>query len=130
VVLGGLANAYYLKQMYPEALAAERSSWATRGDSAMVAALDRGHAEAGFRGAMRRAAETLAAKSRATNTAPFRLPQLYLRAGDQEQAIAWLEKSYEARDPGMPYIAAGRGFDPLRGDPRFQDLVRRMKLPS
>jgi TolB-like protein/Flp pilus assembly protein TadD len=130
VVLGGLANAYYLKQMYPEALAAERSSWAARGDSAMVAALDRGHAEAGFRGAMRRAAETLAAKSRATNTAPFRLPQLYLRAGDQEQAIAWLEKSYEARDPGMPFIAAGPGFDPLRGDPRFQDLVRRMKLPS
>ena len=96
----------------------------------MVAALERGQAEAGYRGAMRRAAETLAAKSRASNTAPFRVTQLYMRAGDQDQALAWLEKSYEARDPNMPYIAVGRLYDPLRGDPRFQDLLRRMKLPS
>ncbi|MGH7536673.1 MAG: tetratricopeptide repeat protein, partial [Gemmatimonadales bacterium] len=130
VVLGGLANAYYHKQMYVEALAAERSRWAAGGDRDMVAALDRGHAEAGYRGAMHRAAETLAAKSRATNTAQFRVAQLYLRAGDQDQALAWLEKSYEARDPNMPYIGVARIYDPLRGDARFQDLLRRMKLPS
>jgi eukaryotic-like serine/threonine-protein kinase len=130
MVLGGLSNAYYLKRMYAEALAAERSWWATRGDSAMVTALDRGHAEAGFQGAMRRAAETLAAKSRATNIAPYRLVQLYVKAGDQDQAIAWLEKSYEARDPNMPYIGIGAVLKPLHGDPRFQDLLRRMNLPS
>jgi serine/threonine-protein kinase len=130
MVLGGLSNAYYLKRMYTEALAAERSWWATRGDSAMVAALDRGHTEAGFPGAMRRAAETLASKSRATNIAPYRLVQLYVKAGDHDRAIAWLEKSYEARDPNMPYIGVGAVLRPLHGDPRFQDLLRRMNLPS
>ena len=47
--------------------------------------------------------------------------------GDKERAMAWLEKGYEDRfNPG---VLLRPGFDPLRSDPRFKDLVHRIGLP-
>lgn len=45
--------------------------------------------------------------------------------GESNKAFAWLEKAYEERDPQSTYIKAGRRFEPLRKDPRFEQLVRR-----
>ena len=52
----------------------------------------------------------------------------YLDAGDNDRAIDWLEKAYEERDPNLPYIGLPF-YGPLRSDPRFQDLLRRIGLP-
>ena len=53
----------------------------------------------------------------------------YLRAGDNGRAIDWLERAYEVHNPNLPYLGAP-DYDPLRSDPRFQDLLRRMNLPT
>ena len=45
-----------------------------------------------------------------------------------DEALAWLEKALASHDPNMPYIGVDPIFDPLRADPRFQDLLRRLKL--
>jgi TolB-like protein/Flp pilus assembly protein TadD len=50
--------------------------------------------------------------------------------GESNEAFAWLEKAYEERDPQLTYIKAGRRFEPLRKDPRFEQLVRRVGLPD
>lgn len=50
--------------------------------------------------------------------------------GEQNEAFAWLEKAYEERDPQLIYLKAGRRFEPLRNDPRFQQLVHRVGLPT
>jgi hypothetical protein len=42
----------------------------------------------------------------------------------------WLEKAFKVRDPNLPGIAYQPLSDPLRSDPRFQDLLRRMNLPT
>jgi hypothetical protein len=55
--------------------------------------------------------------------------QQYLYAGDYERTIDWLERSYEARIPNLLYLGRPH-WDPLRSDPRFQDLLRRMNLPE
>jgi tetratricopeptide (TPR) repeat protein len=129
MALNQLGNAYYHKEMYPEALAAEQLRWSATGDSDMVAALERGYADGGYRGAERRAAETLAARPDSATQA-FVVARLYLRAGDTDQAMEWLDKAYQARDPNMPYIGVGRTLGAVHADPRFQELLRRMKLPS
>ncbi|HSY91094.1 MAG TPA: tetratricopeptide repeat protein [Candidatus Binatus sp.] len=55
---------------------------------------------------------------------------LYGALGESNEAFAWLEKAYEERDPQLTYIKAGRRFEPLRKDPRFEQLVRRVGLPD
>ena len=52
---------------------------------------------------------------------------IYASLGDIDQAMNWLEKGYTERfNPG---VLIRPGFDPLRSDPRFQDLERRVGLP-
>jgi hypothetical protein len=55
---------------------------------------------------------------------------LHACLGDQERAFAYLEKAFEERSYLMAYIAVYPGADPLRNDPRFQDLLLRLKFPK
>ncbi len=49
---------------------------------------------------------------------------VYVGMNDKDQAMAWLEKAYAERfNPGVLMRPC---FDPLRSDPRFQDLLRRI----
>ena len=50
--------------------------------------------------------------------------------GENDQALEWLETAYEDRPEGMVWLKPDPIFDPLRSDPRFQDLLRRMNLPE
>jgi hypothetical protein len=52
----------------------------------------------------------------------------YLGLGDNDQAFAWFERAYEEQFNILIYIKVSRWFDPWRGDPRFQYLVRRIGL--
>jgi hypothetical protein len=55
------------------------------------------------------------------------LAVIYTALGDKDRAIAWLEKGYEERF--NPSVLLRPGFDPLRSDTRFKDLVHRIGLP-
>jgi hypothetical protein len=48
--------------------------------------------------------------------------------GDQDQALSWLNKGYEA--PFKASILLRPAFDPLRSDARFKELLRRVGLPA
>ncbi len=54
----------------------------------------------------------------------------YAMAGDRARSLDWLEKAYAEQDPNMPYIGCFPIFDPLRAEPRFQALLRKMNLPQ
>jgi hypothetical protein len=77
---------------------------------------------------MRKAADTLVAKSRKMFVPPTSVAGLYAFAGDKEQCLAWLERAYSGRDPNLPYLWMP-DFDFARSDPRFRDLMMRMNLP-
>lgn len=53
---------------------------------------------------------------------------LYLSMGREDQAFAWLEKSYAQHSNIMSTLKVDPRFDPLRSDPRFQELLRRVGL--
>ncbi len=61
---------------------------------------------------------------------PTGLAQLYGVLGEKEQAFAWLEKAYEERDGWLRQLKVDPRFDPLRDDPRFEGLLRRMNFPE
>ena len=50
--------------------------------------------------------------------------------GETEEAMTWLERAYEERDPLLINAKTDPRFDPLRSDPRFQDLLRRIGFPE
>ena len=61
---------------------------------------------------------------------PAALVFSYTGLGDKDQAFVWMEKSYEERSNFMAYLKAIPLLDPLRSDPRFADLLRRVGLPA
>ncbi len=54
----------------------------------------------------------------------------YLLRGDKAKALDWLEKAYAEHNPNLPYISCFPRCDPLRSEPRFQALLRRMGIPD
>lgn len=52
----------------------------------------------------------------------------YLGLGDNEQALVWLEQAYQEQSNILQFVKVHPYFDPLRSDPRFADLVRRVGL--
>jgi len=59
---------------------------------------------------------------------PFGVAWVYSALGDRDSTFEWLEKAYAERSNGMAYLAVRHLDDPIRADPRFADLLRRMGL--
>jgi TolB-like protein/DNA-binding winged helix-turn-helix (wHTH) protein/Flp pilus assembly protein TadD len=86
----------------------------------------------GFTGRPREALEILARLEKASHES-FVSPQsfaiVHLGLGHRDEAMAWLEKAYDARAFEVLGFS-GPLFDRLSGDPQFQDLLRRMRLAN
>jgi adenylate cyclase len=128
VALPSLISAHHHKREYRQALEALSRYASAVGYSEVTSYLARTAADADYSVTMRRAADTLAARSRKTFVGPWDLASWYAYAGDKDRCLEWLERAYEGRDPNLPYLWLP-DFDFLRSDPRFHDLLRRMKLP-
>lgn len=75
-----------------------------------------------------RALEKLESISRRQRIDLFAFVVASVGIGDKDQAFAWLEKSVADHSPGLTAIKVDPIYDPLRSDPRFQELVRRVGL--
>ncbi len=128
IALANIRVVLHVSGRYNEAFAADQA-WAVsnknRGGPELAEALDRGYKEGGYRGAMRRTAEALAVRG----TDPFLVAQFFVRAEENDLALDWMQKGYQANET-MPYLNVAPVWDPLRGNPRFEALVRQMNLPG
>ena len=66
--------------------------------------------------------------SSAGESASFQIAAVYAQWGETDNAMSWLERGYIIRDPGLQFLRVHYVFDPIRDDPRFQALLRKMKL--
>jgi len=126
VALPNLYLALAAKGLHKEALAGIRDYLtAFYGVPDLGPRIDRAFVEGGFGTAARQAAEALATRATKVEALPTEVAWLYVFAGEKVQALDWLERAYEERDPNLPYLR-DPVYDPLRSEPRFQALVRRL----
>jgi tetratricopeptide (TPR) repeat protein len=132
VALTALILALHEKKLHDEVITTQAAVYAgpLYGWPEVAEAFKKGYAELGYAGAFRRAAEVEAAKHGAEPGAAIDLGMNYVFAGDHGRALDWLEKAYEQRDPNLPYLSCFPVYDPLRANPRFLALLRRMNLPQ
>jgi pentatricopeptide repeat protein len=122
-----LARTYVAKGMYEQAIAELQKAltFDTR-DPGVLGALAHAYARAGDREKALQLVDQLKRNGGAT----FALVWAHAGLGDKDQAFAWLERSYEERRQRMVWLNVDPLLEPLRSDPRFTDLVRRVGLPS
>lgn len=79
---------------------------------------------------MRQAAEALEECSKKIHVLATRIALVYAHAKEIDRALEWLEKAYKEHEPLMVYLGVDIQWDPLRDDPRFQELLSRMNFPE
>jgi tetratricopeptide (TPR) repeat protein len=131
-----LQHSYIAKGMRKEQLDQQRSR--ISGDPGRVAAFEKGLADGGYEGAQLAIADLLAERYELAKGMPeagsrrvylpVAIAWRYIDGGDYQRAMDWLEEAFEVGDPNLPYIGMPL-YDPLRSDPRFQELARRINLP-
>jgi serine/threonine protein kinase/Tfp pilus assembly protein PilF len=72
----------------------------------------------------------LQALSKSEYVAPTNFAKVYIGLGDKDLAFAWLAKAFDQRDFWLLFLKGEPTYDPLRSDPRFQDLLRRIHFPG
>ena len=122
-----LAEAYIQKHMYEKAVPELRKAVQLSGNSpTCMANLARAYVLSGKRDEAVQLLNELKNRSDLGNSTAPEIAIIYASLGDPDQAMSWLEKAYEDRfNPG---VLLRPGFDPLRTDSRFRDLVRRTGL--
>jgi tetratricopeptide (TPR) repeat protein len=56
--------------------------------------------------------------------------EIYAQLGDREAALSALERAYEVKDAGLTTMLVDPWLDPVRNEPRFQAIVRKMNFPA
>ncbi len=128
-----LGRACLEKGMYAEGIAAletaVRLSGSSTGSRNHLGALGRAYALAGRRTEARRILDDLLDLSRRTYVGPIQIAMIHTALGEPDEALRWLEEGFRVRDGNMVLLKVLPAWDPLRTDPRYQDLLRRMKFP-
>ena len=94
----------------------------------VMGVLVRAYAHAGRRSDALRVLEELKKRSQTGYVPAGAFVNAYLGLGDNEQAFAWMERAYQEQSNILQFLKVHPFFDPLRHDPRFADLVRRVGL--
>ena len=124
-----LREAYEQKRMLDDAFAVYQQERSFGGDSplmrarlAQLSAISGKHEEA------RRLAEELSAQRKRQWISAYEIAIIYTHMGDNDRAFEWLNRAEQERAIGFTFARVDPDLDPLRPDPRFDDLMRRAGL--
>ena len=127
-----LAQAYWGKRMYPQVIKEWKAYGELSGyrvDADFAAAMEEGLRSAGWRGALTKAIEFRQAQRKNSYSSALIIATFYADLGDKEQAFHWLNIAYQEHDWLLISLNSNFRFDPLRSDPRYAELARKVGLP-
>jgi tetratricopeptide (TPR) repeat protein len=124
-----LAGAYQEKRMFREALsefehAIRISNWSP----SALSGLGHAYAVAGRPSEARQILRELLASRDRRYVNSSSIAAIYLGLGEKDRALEWLERAYREHSYQNVFLKVDETFAPLRADPRFQDLLRRVGL--
>jgi tetratricopeptide (TPR) repeat protein len=122
-----LGKAYAQKGLYREALAEQQE--AGRGSSEPPSVMGFVYAASGRPREAQHVLEELQAMREQQYVPPWSIVRVYAGLGQKDQAFAWLEKSIQERDERLVWLKVDPMFDSLRSDPRYGELLRRLRFP-
>jgi serine/threonine protein kinase/lipopolysaccharide biosynthesis regulator YciM len=125
-----LGRAYLQKTMFDEGIAEfERELVISPAFRPALADLGLAYALAGRKTDAQKVLVQLSPLSKQGYVTPKSVAAIYAGLGEKDKAFEWLEKAYQERSVGFGLgMKSFPVFDPLRSDPRFADLLRRMNL--
>jgi TolB-like protein/DNA-binding winged helix-turn-helix (wHTH) protein/Tfp pilus assembly protein PilF len=122
-----LGRAYQEKAMYGEAIAAfRRTETALRGWPVALAAIGHVQGVSGRRGDARQTLDELRRLGRERYVTPYGVALIHAGLGERQQAVAWLERALHDRAHWLVWLKLDPRFDPLRTDPGFAEILRRI----
>lgn len=127
-----LADAFARKGMFSESIAEEQKSLTLNGAEDEAKLLGEEFKSKGYLEATKlkfqRMIDYLNEVAKEQYVSPMNFAFIYAGLGDANQAIQWLEKSYQEHAIWMVFLKTDPQFDKIRSDPRFQDLLKRIGL--
>ncbi len=125
---GYLGQVYEANRMYKEALMELRKTVELSGAPMDMAALGHAYAVSGQRTEARMALQKLERLATQRYVSNYGMALICAGLGENDRALAWLERAFQQRSSWMVHLNVDPRFDPLHADPRFADLVRRIGL--
>jgi tetratricopeptide (TPR) repeat protein len=126
-----LGLAYEQKRMFPEAIEALRRADAlSDGSAENVASLGHAYAMAGSGAEAETLVRHLTERSRREYVPSYEIAIIYAGLGEKPQAYEWLDRACHERYHWLNLVGVDPRLDPLRADPEFGDLLRRVGVPA
>jgi TolB-like protein/DNA-binding winged helix-turn-helix (wHTH) protein/Tfp pilus assembly protein PilF len=124
-----LGRAYEQKGMYPEAIAEfEQAGTALKDWPVIIAAAGHAFARWGHKSDATAALRRMNELTKEEYVTPYGVALIFAGLNDKEQAIRWLQNAYEDRSHWLVWLNSDPRFDNVRSDPRFKELLQRMKF--
>ena len=128
-VYGGLGMAYEAKRQYPEAIAAFEKECQAFPVGQTKTFLAHAFAVAGRTREAHAVLDTLIRDRAKTFVSAVDIAAVFAGLGERDSALSWMEKGIDEHAGWLEFIKIDPRYDPLRGDPRFQAVQRRVGLP-
>src|SRR6266446_2721251 len=125
-----LEEVYAQSGKQKEAVGEREKVLSLSGSPELAASIAEDFSKYGYKGVQQSWLDGLAEISKHGYVSPFSVAEGYMRLGQREKALEWLEKAYEEHDSGLVSIGVEPMFDSIRSEPRFKEIVRRMKLAT
>jgi TolB-like protein/Tfp pilus assembly protein PilF len=115
---------------HAEAVSEREKFVSLSGSPELAASIEEDYSKSGYNGVLRGWLDGMIELSKHGYVSSYDIAQIYARMGEKAQTLTWLEKAYGEHDSGLVSVGVDPLFDSVRSDPRFRDLLKRLKLSN